>query len=107
MALVDAQHVLRYAKLNGEDRDEREEASLLQEAAEQYLLGAGCSDKQAKDERFILAVSALVLHWHDHRELVSDLTNPTSIPLGPQVLIDQLKVDALKVSESDTGGERA
>ena len=105
--LVDQAHVLRHMHLEDATEEEKREVELLQAAAESYLLGGGCIKSQATDGRFQLTVCALTLHWHDHRELVSDSTNPMLIPLGAASLITQLKAEALMVSNSDTGGEDA
>lgn len=106
MARVDPERVLAYMRFIDPGDAERSEALMIQEAAEKYLAGAGVEPAKgikATDKRYVLAVCALTLHWYDHRELVSDLNNPTVIPMGARVLIDQLKADALvKAQEAAT-----
>lgn len=66
--------------------------SILQETAENYILGA--IDAEAKDvindTRFKLAVTLLVANWYENRNAVSDTTKQ-EVPFGVVSLIHQLR----------------
>lgn len=79
-----------YCRIDGDAEDDL--LQTLIEAAKSYLAGAGIADPAADDQRYALAVKALVLHYYDYRGL-TESPAPSAIP-GIRNLIIQLKLDA-------------
>ena len=79
-----------YCRIDGDTEDDLLQ-SLIQ-AAKDYLGGAGIADPAADDQRYALAVKALVLHYYDYRGL-TESPAPSDIP-GIRNLIVQLKLEA-------------
>lgn len=70
----------------------------LIQAAEGYLAGAGIQPRDPPDERYVLAVCALTLHWYDNRQVVD--SGLQELPLGLRPLINQLKAEGVPHDQS-------
>lgn len=79
-----------YCRIDGEEEDVL--LYSLIDAAKDYLAGAGIDDPDTPDQRYSLAVKALVLHYYDYRGL-TEAPMPSAIP-GIRNLINQLKFEA-------------
>lgn len=97
MAYVPIEFVRAYGKIE-EDPDELVQA--LIDAAEDYLAGAGVMPDLARPAIYNLAVSGIVLHWHENRVAV-DQTFPTDFGAGIRGIINQLKQDCEVLSILD------
>ncbi len=97
MAYVPIEFVRACGKIE-EDPDELVQA--LTDAAENYLAGAGITPELASASLYNVAVSGIVLHWHENRVAV-DRNAPEDFEPGIRLIINQLKQDCGVLSSLD------
>lgn len=85
MSILNLGEAKKYLRVDYEDEDE--DIQSLLDAAEKYLINAGCT-LNVDDEEAKLAIKMLVVHWYENREPIG---TASKLAYGLQSLIAQLK----------------